>query len=65
MIAPGQPVPRTTSPPVVFVSGYHNDCSTSTFDHTFGIADQVLHANGNVGNVSLYFDNCFTLPVWM
>src|SRR5438105_4696585 len=55
VIAPGQPVPHTTSPPVVFVSGYHNDCSTSTFAHTFGIADQVLHANGNV---SLYFDNC-------
>jgi pimeloyl-ACP methyl ester carboxylesterase len=53
--APGQPVPHTTNPPVVFVSGYHNDCSTSTFAHTFGMADQVLHANGNV---SLYFDNC-------
>jgi uncharacterized protein (TIGR03437 family) len=53
--APGQPVPHTTNPPVVFVSGYHNDCSTSTFAHTFGLADQVLHANGNV---SLYFDNC-------
>ena len=55
LIAPGQTVPHTSSPPVVFVSGYHNDCSSSTFANTFGIADQVLHANGNV---SLYFDNC-------
>jgi uncharacterized protein (TIGR03437 family) len=55
LTAPGQPVPRTTSLPVVFVSGYHNDCSTSTFANTFGIADQVLQANGKV---SLYFDNC-------
>src|SRR5438552_3794320 len=55
VIAPGQPVPRTTNPPVVFVSGYHNDCSGSSFANTFGIADQVLHANGNV---ALYFDNC-------
>src|SRR5256885_12273919 len=55
VIAPGQPVPHTTSPPVVFVSGYHNDCGDSSFASTFGIADQVLHANGNV---NLYFDNC-------
>jgi len=55
VISPGQPVPHTSSPPVVFVSGYHNDCSASTFANTFGIADQVLQANGKV---SLYFDNC-------
>ena len=55
VIAPGQPVPHTTSPPVVFVNGYQNDCTNSPFANTFGIADQVLHANGSV---SLYFDNC-------
>ncbi|PYT24908.1 MAG: hypothetical protein DMG57_27015 [Acidobacteria bacterium] len=55
VIAPGQPVPHTTSPPVVFVSGYQNDCSGSSFANMFGIADHVLHANGNV---ILYFDNC-------
>src|SRR5579864_5245466 len=55
VIAPGQAVPRTTSPPVVFVNGYQNDCTNSPFAHTFGIADQVLHANGNV---ILYFNNC-------
>ncbi|PYT27849.1 MAG: hypothetical protein DMG58_19525 [Acidobacteria bacterium] len=55
VIAPGQPVPRTASPPVVFVNGYQNDCGNSSFATTFGIADQVLHTNGNV---SLYFDNC-------
>jgi len=55
VITPGQPVPRTTSPPVVFVNGYQNDCGNSSFANTFGIADQVLHANGNV---SLYFNNC-------
>jgi len=55
VIDPGQPVPRTTSPPVVFVNGYQNDCGNSSFANTFGIADQVLHASGNV---SLYFNNC-------
>ncbi|HXJ38086.1 MAG TPA: hypothetical protein VNH18_02340, partial [Bryobacteraceae bacterium] len=55
VIATGQPVPRTASPPVVFVNGYQNDCTNSSFAHTFGIADQVLHANGNV---VLYFNNC-------
>jgi uncharacterized protein (TIGR03437 family) len=39
----------------VFVNGYQNDCTNSSFAHTFGIADQVLHANGNV---VLYFNNC-------
>src|SRR6266481_6739249 len=55
VITPCQPVPRTTSPPVVFVNGYQNDCGNSSFANTFGIADQVLHASGNV---SLYFNNC-------
>jgi len=55
LIAPGQPIPRTTNPPVVFLNGYQNDCSGSSFAGTFGIADQVLQANGLV---SLFFDNC-------
>src|SRR5260370_10500125 len=55
VISPDQPVPRTTSPPVVFVNGYQNDCGNSSFANTFGIADQVLHASGNL---SLYFNNC-------
>ena len=34
VIAPGQPVPRTASPPVVFVNGYQNDCGNSSFAAT-------------------------------
>ncbi len=55
LIAPGQPVPRTPNPPVVFLNGYQNDCTGSSFANTFGIADQVLQADGEV---SLFFDNC-------
>src|SRR5690349_2055520 len=49
------PVPRTTKPPVVFLNGHQNDCTSSSFASTFGIADQVLAANGEA---SLFFDNC-------
>lgn len=55
LIAPGQPVPRTANPPVVFLDGYQIDCGSSSFASTFGIADQVLQANGQV---SIFFDNC-------
>ncbi|MGD0298804.1 MAG: hypothetical protein ABSE86_16995 [Bryobacteraceae bacterium] len=58
LIAPGQPVPHTPNPPVVFLNGYQEDCSGSSFAATFGIADQVLQSNGQV---SLFFDNC-TVP---
>jgi uncharacterized protein (TIGR03437 family) len=58
LIGSGQPIPRTTLPPVVFLNGYQEDCSGSSFSSTFGIADQVLQSNGEV---SLFFDNC-TLP---
>ena len=56
LIPAGQPVPRTAKPPVIFVNGYQTLCgSGSTFESTFGIADQVLQANGEV---SVFFDNC-------
>lgn len=58
LIAPGQPIPHTANPPVVFLNGYQEDCSGSSFASTFGIADQVLQSNGQV---SLFFDNC-TVP---
>src|SRR5450755_688571 len=55
LIPSGQPVPHTSKPPVVFVNGYQENCSGSSFASTFGIADQVLEANGEA---SLFFDNC-------
>jgi uncharacterized protein (TIGR03437 family) len=58
LIAPGQPIPHTANPPVVFLNGYQEDCSGSSFASTFGIADQVLQSNGEA---SLFFDNC-TVP---
>ena len=58
LIPPKTPVPRTGKPPVVFLNGHQNDCTSSSFASTFGIADQVLAANGEV---SLFFDNC-TVP---
>ena len=54
LIPSGQPIPRMSKPPVVFVNGYQNDCS-ATFSDTFGIADQVLQANGKA---SVFFNNC-------
>lgn len=55
LVPPGQPLPHTGIPPVVFLNGYQNDCSSSSFTGTFGIADQVLAANGRA---SVFFDNC-------
>ncbi len=55
LIPPGMPVPRGTKPPVVFLNGYEQDCSSATFANTFGSADQVLAANGEV---SIFFNNC-------
>jgi uncharacterized protein (TIGR03437 family) len=55
LIAHGQPIPHTTNPPVVFLNGYQEDCGSSSFASTFGIADQVLQSSGEV---SLFFDNC-------
>lgn len=57
LIPTGQPVPKTTNPPVVFLNGYQNTCGGG-FADTFYTADQVLQANGIV---SLFFDNC-TVP---
>jgi uncharacterized protein (TIGR03437 family) len=48
-------IPKTGKPPVVFVHGYQNDCSTSSFSGTFGIADQLMQRDGRV---SVFFDNC-------
>ena len=55
LIAPGQPIPRTSKPPVVFVNGYQNNCGNSSFASTFASADTVLQANGEA---SVFFDNC-------
>src|SRR5579883_279817 len=52
LIPSGSPVPRTSSPPVVFINGFQDVCPGS-FTNTFGIADQVLQANGEA---SLFFD---------
>src|SRR5271157_3627124 len=46
---------KGNNPPVVFLNGYQESCSGSTFAGTFGIADQVLAASGIS---STFFDNC-------
>lgn len=55
LIPSGKPVPRTSKLPVVFVNGFEPNCSAASFAGTFGIADQVLQANGEV---SLFFNYC-------
>lgn len=55
LIPPGNLVPVTTLPPVVFINGFQFEGCPSTFSGTFGIADQVLQANGEV---SLFFSTC-------
>jgi uncharacterized protein (TIGR03437 family) len=53
-----QAIPRTGNPPVIFLNGFSLDCGSATFVRDFGIADQVLQANGRV---SIWFNNC-TVP---
>ncbi len=56
LIPAGQPVPKTTAPPVVFLNGYQFGCTGDhSFAGTFDVADQVLQAQGLV---TLFFDNC-------
>jgi len=55
LIPIGTPVPRTAKLPVVFVNGYEYNCAAASFSHTFGVADQVLQANGQT---SLFFNYC-------
>jgi uncharacterized protein (TIGR03437 family) len=55
LIPPGTAVPRTSLPPVLFINGFELDCSGVSFSSTFGTADRVLQANGEV---SLFFDIC-------
>lgn len=55
LIPGGTPVPHTALPPVVFINGYQFEGCPATFTGTFGIADQVLEANGEA---SLFFDTC-------
>ena len=50
-----QAIPRTGHPPVVFLNGFEVDCGSASFQKAFGIADQVLQANGRA---SLFFNNC-------
>src|SRR5579864_6602046 len=55
LIPAGKAIPRTAKPPVVFLNGYEYDCGSASFQSAFGIADQVLQANGQV---SLFFNYC-------
>ncbi len=55
LIPSGTPIPQTTLPPVVFINGYQFAGCPTTFADSFGIADQVLQANGEV---SLFFNTC-------
>jgi uncharacterized protein (TIGR03437 family) len=55
LIPSGMAVPRTSKLPVVFINGFQPICSGASFSSTFGSADQVLQANGEV---SLFFDIC-------
>jgi uncharacterized protein (TIGR03437 family) len=55
LVGPGALIPRRPKPPVVFLNGYQPDCNGSSFAGTFGIADQVLAANGQS---SVFFNNC-------
>jgi uncharacterized protein (TIGR03437 family) len=55
LIPPGTAVPPTSLPPVLFINGFELDCSGVSFSSTFGSADQVLQANGEV---SLFFNIC-------
>src|SRR5450631_3233263 len=55
LIPAGQAVPRTAKSPVVFLNGYEYDCGNASFKGTFGIADEVLQAHGQV---SLFFNYC-------
>jgi len=57
LIPAGSPLPKGTKPPVVFMNGYQNSCPAQ-FADTFGKADQVLQANGEV---SAFFNVC-SLP---
>lgn len=55
LIPAGSPIPRTTLPPVVFINGFQFEGCPTTFSSTFGIADQVLQANGEA---SVFFNTC-------
>jgi uncharacterized protein (TIGR03437 family) len=55
LIPPGQAVPKTAAPPVVFMNGFELNCFNSSFANSFGIADQVLQT---AGRVSLFFNYC-------
>ena len=54
LIPAGTPLPRTPNLPVVFINGFQDVCPGS-FASTFGMADQVLQANGEA---SVFFDTC-------
>ena len=59
LIPAGQPIPKRSSPPVVFLDGYESGCtSASDFASYFATADKVLQT-ANIASV--YFGNC-TVP---
>jgi uncharacterized protein (TIGR03437 family) len=55
LVSDPKAIPRTGHSPVVFLNGYETDCGGASFQKAFGIADQVLQANGRS---SLFFNNC-------
>jgi uncharacterized protein (TIGR03437 family) len=55
LVPNGTPLPRADKPPVVFLNGYDSNCNDSSFASVFGVADQVLQADGRA---SVYFNNC-------
>jgi uncharacterized protein (TIGR03437 family) len=55
LIPTGTPIPITAKPPIVFLNGYQESCSGSSFAGTFGVFDQLFQ---NTNRVTLFFDNC-------
>jgi uncharacterized protein (TIGR03437 family) len=55
LIPANSPLPKGPNPPVVFLNGYQQDCTGSSFAVTFGTFDQVLQRNNRA---STFFDSC-------
>ena len=60
LVPPNQIPASTGKPPVIFLNGYQQICSSpaapaASFSSSFGIADQVLQADGRP---AVFFDNC-------
>jgi uncharacterized protein (TIGR03437 family) len=55
LVPAGAPIPKGPNPPVVFLNGYQDSCSGSSFAGTFGAFDQILQRNNRA---TVFFDNC-------